>query len=134
MDDAMPMGIFQSVCHFSHKLSRPHKVEPAITQPSGQRHPFDKLFDQKIRPVGRLADIEQRDDAGMLELCGASRFAHQSIDILFAGQTAGPQDLDRHHTVELRYRELETHGRTSRSPILPAVRTCPAAAALRPTR
>ena len=90
MHDAMRMGIRDSAGQLLDQCCRFPSCQRTIGQSAGQRLPRNKLERQK-RAAGILPDLEDLDDARMLQSSGRPRLAQKSRALNDFGQCTSPK-------------------------------------------
>jgi hypothetical protein len=68
----------------------------------------DELADQEVQAIV-LANLEDRDDAGVAQLAGAPRFTEEPIEVLSRGEGASAGHLEGDDPIEVGIARLE-HG------------------------
>jgi len=110
VDDAALVRVREGARHLDQDLTDLGRRERAARGQHGrQRLTAQELHDEIDHPAG-LADAIDRDDAGVFELGGRTRFALEPLDELLVEREGERQDLDRHVALQLFLARLEDDG------------------------
>jgi hypothetical protein len=98
MDDALRMGVFQSITELFKKACGSHWMRWLTVKPRGKRRPGDKLHDQR-RPLTGILNLMEAHDVSVRESGECGGLSHQPLGFLkrWAG---GAKQLDGHLAVQ----------------------------------
>ena len=100
MDDALAVRVVERIADLRDEFERLGGVQAGAVQDLAEVGAIDELHDEVEMAFARLAEIVDRDDAGVLELGEGARLAAEAGDELLVGGDFGGEELDGDGAVE----------------------------------
>ncbi len=99
MNHAAAVGIGDRPGHLLHEPGRLQRRQGAFPQPRLQALALDQIHREVVSPIV-LADLEDADDAGMIQVGGGFRLDAEPLHVLPVGKPTRQDHLDRHQAVQ----------------------------------